>query len=103
MTSEERLVARDAYGELANEYARDVEMNEYNVGIEFPRYDPVVPDVDGKRVLDAGCGTGLYTEWLLNQGAEIVGVDRYGRELPVPSEPDQVEEIDPAFPRIRPV
>ena len=32
-------------------------------------------DVRGKRILDAGCGTGMATEVLANMGAEVVGVD----------------------------
>jgi SAM-dependent methyltransferase len=31
--------------------------------------------VDGKRILDAGCGTGVYSEWLLERGADVVGFD----------------------------
>jgi SAM-dependent methyltransferase len=34
-----------------------------------------LPDVNGKRVLDAGCGSGDYTAWLLEHGADIVAFD----------------------------
>jgi ubiquinone/menaquinone biosynthesis C-methylase UbiE len=30
----------------------------------------------GEKALDAGCGTGIYTAWLVQQGLEVVGVDR---------------------------
>jgi SAM-dependent methyltransferase len=75
MTADEDPIARDAYDEMADEYARDVETNGYNAGIEFPGTAGLMPDVDGKRVLDAGCGTGNYAEWLCDEGAEVVGVD----------------------------
>ncbi|MFC6953974.1 class I SAM-dependent methyltransferase [Halorubellus litoreus] len=72
--SEERL-ARDAYDELADSYAVNVRENAYNAHLEFPGTTSLVPDVEGERVLDAGCGTGAYTAWLVEGGAEVVGVD----------------------------
>lgn len=69
-------IAEDAYDEHADEYAETVRSNPYNAHLEFPATSDLIPDVEGKRVLDAGCGTGVYTEWLLDQGAaEVVGVD----------------------------
>ena len=74
MPSENRT-ATDAYDELAEEYVEEVESNPYNAHLEFPATTELIPDVDGKRILDAGCGAGLYTEWLLEGGADVVGVD----------------------------
>jgi ubiquinone/menaquinone biosynthesis C-methylase UbiE len=35
-----------------------------------------IGNVKGLRVLDAGCGAGFYTEWLINNGAkEVVAID----------------------------
>jgi len=42
-------------------------------------YQPVVEellgDVSGKRILDAGCGDGIYTRKLAAQGAIVTGID----------------------------
>lgn len=35
----------------------------------------LVGDVAGRRVLDAGCGPGLYSEELLARGADLVAID----------------------------
>lgn len=35
----------------------------------------VLPDVSGRRVLDAGTGTGHYAGWFAQQGAKVVGID----------------------------
>lgn len=75
MTEGDEPIAKDAYDAVADTYAVDVETNAYNAHIDFPGTTALVPDVAGKRVLDAGCGTGKYTEWLLDEGAEVVGVD----------------------------
>jgi SAM-dependent methyltransferase len=64
-----------AYDELADTYVEDVRTNAYNAELEFPATSSLIPDVDGKRVLDAGCGTGVYTEWLVERGADVVGID----------------------------
>jgi ubiquinone/menaquinone biosynthesis C-methylase UbiE len=37
---------------------------------EFARPQP------GEQALDVGCGTGIYTAWLLGRGLEVAGVDR---------------------------
>jgi len=35
----------------------------------------LLPDVNGLRVLDAGCGPGQYADWLVERGAEVVAID----------------------------
>lgn len=71
----EAPIAEDAYDAIADEYAEDVPTNAYNANLEFPGTTGLIPEVDGRRILDAGCGTGIYTEWLLDRGADVVGVD----------------------------
>jgi ubiquinone/menaquinone biosynthesis C-methylase UbiE len=75
MDSGDGPTPEDAYDELADTYERETEENLYNAEIEFPGTTDLVPDVTGDRVLDAGCGAGRYTEWLLDRGADVVGVD----------------------------
>ena len=81
MPAEDEPIARDAYDEIAAEYDEDVKTNAYNAHLEFPATSSLVPAVDGDRVLDAGCGTGVYTAWLLDRGADVVGVDVSGEML----------------------
>lgn len=68
-------IAQDAYDKLAEEYADQVESRPYNAYLEQPAMMDLLPEVSGKRVLDAGCGPGHYSEWLVERDAEVVGVD----------------------------
>ena len=45
------------------------------IKIEEPIVRRLLGDVGGKRVLDAGCGTGRHTRWLAEHGARVTGVD----------------------------
>lgn len=93
MTAGQDPIAEDAYDELADTYEQEAEANPYNANLEFPGTTDLVPDVTGKRILDAGCGAGRYTEWLLEREAEVVGVDVSEEMLERASERvgDQVE------------
>jgi SAM-dependent methyltransferase len=68
-------IALEAYEALAEPFAARVDTKPHNAYYERPATLSLLPDVQGKRVLDAGCGPGVYAEWLLNHGALVVGFD----------------------------
>jgi SAM-dependent methyltransferase len=68
-------VAFDAYETLAEAYAAVIDTKPHNAYCERPATLSLLPDVKNKRVLDAGCGPGIYSEWLIEHGAEVVAVD----------------------------
>ena len=68
-------IAQDAYNNLAEAYAAMVDTKAHNAYYERPATLSLLPDVSGKRVLDAGCGPGVYAEWLVAHGAEVVAFD----------------------------
>lgn len=71
----DKPIAFDAYETLATAYAAAVDTKPHNAYYERPATLSLMPEVKGKRVLDAGCGSGVYSEWLIERGAEIVAVD----------------------------
>ena len=60
---------------VANAFEAHASDGAYNAHYDRPSVLELVGDVQGLRVLDAGCGPGLYAEELLARGAEVVGFD----------------------------
>ncbi|HVF51714.1 MAG TPA: class I SAM-dependent methyltransferase [Pyrinomonadaceae bacterium] len=71
----DKPIAFDAYEALAEAYAAVVDTKPHNAFYERPATLSLLPETRGRRVLDAGCGPGVYSEWLLEHGAEVVAVD----------------------------
>ena len=74
MPPDDRPTVAAAYDRLAATYENQ-EDDPYCADLEFPAMTDLVPDVAGNRVLDAGCGTGRYAEWLVERGADVLAVD----------------------------
>lgn len=43
--------------------------------IIYPAVNNIIGDVQGKKIIDLGCGTGTYSRILKDFGADVVGVD----------------------------
>jgi SAM-dependent methyltransferase len=71
----EEPIARDVYDSLADAFAARSETKPHNAFYDRPAMISLFPLVAGKRVLDAGCGPGVYCEWLVARGADVVGID----------------------------
>ncbi|MFQ5811951.1 MAG: class I SAM-dependent methyltransferase [Anaerolineae bacterium] len=71
----QKPIALDAYEALAESYAALIDTKPHNAYYERPATLSLLPEVRGKRVLDAGCGPGVYAEWLADHGAEVVAFD----------------------------
>ena len=68
-------IALDAYEMLAESYAALIDTKPHNAYYERPSTLSLLPAIEGKRVLDAGCGPGVYAEWLAEHGADVVALD----------------------------
>jgi SAM-dependent methyltransferase len=66
---------RFTYDEIAEAYASGVDNAPYNAFYERPATLALVPDVAGAYILDAGCGSGFYTEELIKRGARVSAID----------------------------
>ncbi|MEV7277652.1 class I SAM-dependent methyltransferase [Streptomyces sp. NPDC093111] len=65
-----------AYDGFADTFAREASTSAYNAHYDRPTVLGLLGDLDGRHVLDAGCGPGLYLDALLAGGATVVGCDQ---------------------------
>lgn len=69
-------LTRDAYDRLAAVWSDTTDNGPFNGLLERPALRALLPaDLAGAGVLDAGCGSGAQAEWLLDQGADVIGID----------------------------
>ncbi|HEV3266710.1 MAG TPA: class I SAM-dependent methyltransferase [Acidimicrobiales bacterium] len=67
---------RDTYDRLAPVWASTTDDGPFNGLLERPALRALVPrPLAGKVVLDAACGSGAQCEWLLDEGADVIGID----------------------------
>ena len=63
------------YDSFAAEYQDHAADAPYNALYDRPATLALIGDVEGRRVLDAGCGPGIYAAELLERGADVLGCD----------------------------
>jgi len=68
-------IALCCYEAMAEEYAAGVDSWPHNAYYERPAVVSLLPPVGGLKVLDAGCGSGWYAEYLVERGASVTAVD----------------------------
>ena len=67
-------IAND-YDSFAEAYSAENEVNLFNAYYERPATLALAGDVAGRRILDAGCGSGPLFAALRDRGAIVVGID----------------------------
>lgn len=65
----------DHYDTFAENYSKDNGSNLINAHYERPAMIDLAGDVNGRRILDAGCGSGPLSAALCARGAIVTGVD----------------------------
>lgn len=64
-----------AYERMADKYNELIDHKPHNAYYDRPNTLQLLPDVNGKIILDAACGPGKYAEILLEKGAIVKGFD----------------------------
>jgi len=63
------------YDAMAVAYAADNAESAFNAYYERPATIAMLGNVEGRRVLEVGCGAGPLTAWLVDHGAAVTAVD----------------------------
>jgi toxoflavin synthase len=63
------------FGQL-RKYADYIQKDPFRRGLHYPAVEEVLGDLNQKRILDVGCGDGLFPRLLAQQGASVVGYDK---------------------------
>lgn len=87
--------AWSVYDSMAESYEAHAADSAYNAHYDRPAILSMLGDVEGKRVLDAGCGPGYYIEELVSRGANVVAFDASEQmvELAARRVPDERAEV----------
>lgn len=71
----ENAIAQDCYDTMAPFYPKMVEGHISTLYYNQPAIMSLLPDINGKNVLDAGCGIGQLSQALLQKGANVTSTD----------------------------
>jgi ubiquinone/menaquinone biosynthesis C-methylase UbiE len=69
----EKIIA--AYEQMADKYNELIDHKPHNAYYDRPNTLELLPEVNGKIILDAACGPGKYAEILIGKGAIVKGFD----------------------------
>jgi SAM-dependent methyltransferase len=76
MAYEQTKSEYDKHGEAYHAKREDPSRSYYNTFLEVPAMTALLKDeVGGNRVLDLGCGSGIFTALLAEWGADVCGID----------------------------
>jgi len=73
--SDDSPIALEAYEKLAESFARLAPSKAENAYIEQPAMRAAVGEVKGLKIFEVGCGPGILAEYLVHEGAKVVGYD----------------------------
>ena len=68
-------IALATYEDFGEDYANAIETNAWNAHYERPSTLSLLPSVHSVKVLDAGCGPGVYANWLVKNAAQVTAID----------------------------
>jgi 2-polyprenyl-3-methyl-5-hydroxy-6-metoxy-1,4-benzoquinol methylase len=84
------------FGQMKN-YADYVKDAPFRRGLHFPAVEEVLGDPNKKRILDVGCGDGLFPRLLAERGASVVGYDKAPQKIAEAQAHEDTRRLDVSF------
>jgi 2-polyprenyl-3-methyl-5-hydroxy-6-metoxy-1,4-benzoquinol methylase len=84
------------FGQLKN-YAGYIGADPFRRALHFPAVEAALGDVNGRRILDVGCGDGLFPRLLAQRGASVVGYDRSPEKIAEAQAHGDAPRLDVAY------
>jgi len=78
-------------------YTNYIQDDPFRRGLHFPAVEEALGDLNKKRILDIGCGDGLFSRLLAERGASVVGYDRARQQIAQAQARVGEPGLDPAF------
>ena len=82
---------------IADDWVAHADTNDYRIHYLIPRMLAMLGNVEGKKVLDLGCGEGGYARELTRRGAHAIGVDGSERLIEVARQRAEAEQVNVRF------
>lgn len=84
------------FGRMKN-YANYIKDDPFRRGLHFPAAEEALGDLNNKRILDIGCGDGLFPRLLAQRGASVVGYDKAPEKIAEARAHEDARQLDATF------
>lgn len=84
------------FGRMKN-YANYIKDDPFRRGLHFPAAEEALGDLNNKRILDVGCGDGLFPRLLAQRGASVVAYDRAPEKIAEAQAHEDARHLDATF------
>jgi len=84
------------FGQMKN-YANYINADPFRRALHFPAVEAVLGDLNNKRILDIGCGDGLFPRLLAERGASVVGYDKASEKIAEAWAHKDARQLDVSF------
>lgn len=71
----DKPISFDGYEQLAEAFNLQADTKPHNAYLERPTTISLLPVVSSMNALDAGCGPGWYSRWMVDRGARVTAID----------------------------
>src|SRR5258706_7134852 len=78
-------------------YADYIKADPFRRALHFPTVEEVLGDLNNKRILDIGCGDGLFPRLLAERGASVVGYDMAPQKIAEAQAQEDAQRLDATF------